>query len=121
MNNILRYLNGYKIIVTNHALRRFLTRTGEMTDPQFKNMIRKERKGCKITSKTLDKKRVELSKKFKRSRLVKIKPNGEELRREITNADDALNFWVIKKGHSFILKTTFLQGKKNAFWKTKVS
>lgn len=92
------FLKGYKVIIKQHAVDRYMERAG-VSESEARNT---------------------LEKKFRNSVLSSFKPDGAELRREVVGAKDKkLNFIAYKYNKTFVVVTCFLQGSKDNWWKNE--
>ena len=87
---------GYKIVISKHAAQQYSERAGvSMNEAQST-----------------------LRTKFKDSKLVRLLPNGVEVRKELSGSlNKRLTFIAEKTGHVLFVKTCYLQGPKDNFWK----
>lgn len=110
--------NGIQIVVQNHVLKRYLTRTEQMSEEKFKMLSELAKEGDSQARSILDKHRKELKKKFRYTYLYKFLNDGAEIRREFKSPmNKRCTFIAKKEGNTFYIKTVFLQGKKRDFWK----
>ena len=92
----INFLKGYKVVIKDHALKRYMERA------------RVSETEAKATLET----------KFRNSRLSCLRPDGSELRKEVSGSlNKRLTFVAQKKGRTFYVITCYLQGPRHNFWK----
>lgn len=115
------FLKGARIIISDHALKRYIIRTESMTEEEYLEVKQCADNGDKEAIRLLKREKEMLEKKMRASILTKFLEPGVELRREKTGSKTKrCAFIVQKKGNLFILITTYLQGRKEDFWKVGI-
>ena len=115
------FLKGARIVISDHALKRYIIRTESMTEEEYLEVKTLADSGCKESIRTLELEKEMLEKKMRASILTKFLGKGIELRREKTGSKTKRCAFVVqKKGNLFILITTYLQGRREDFWKVGV-
>lgn len=111
-------LGNAKIRVTDHCVQRYLEHTENVSKNDFYDMLNKAKNGDRNAKNKINCVRYELESKFRNTGLKKLLVNNTEMRHELSgDMNHRCNFVAIKKGNSFIVKTAYLQGKKNNVWK----
>jgi len=112
------FLKGARIVVSDHALMRYLVRTQIYTQEEYDTLYTAAKSGDKVAQKKLQEEEENLKNKLRRSILSRFLEGGVEERREVTGSKDRRCVFIVqKKGNLFILITTYLQGRRNDFWK----
>lgn len=92
------FLQGYKVVITQHVIDRYMQRAG---------VSEKEARDTLLT-------------KFKNTRLTYFRKDGSEVRRELSGSlNKRLTFVAAKKGMTFHVITCYLQGPKDNYWKNE--
>jgi len=116
------FLKGAKIVISDHALMRYLVRAQIYTQEEYNALYAEAKAGDKMAQKKLQEEKDILKVKLQRSTLSRFLEDGIEERREVAGSKRRrCTFIVQKKGNLFILITTYLQGRRNDFWKVGIS
>lgn len=116
------FIKGAKVVVSDHALMRYLDRCEIISSVEFWYIKGKADAGCKESKQIIKEERQILTRKFQNSRLTKFLKGGIEMRRELSGSKvTRCTFVAQKKGNTFILITSYLQGKKNDHWKIGIN
>lgn len=92
------FLKGYKVSIKQHVIDRYMERTGV---------------GEKEARETIEV-------KFRNSKLTELNKGGYERRVEIKGSLNKRLIFVSKKcGHTFVVITCYLQGKRDNWWKNE--
>ena len=111
-------LKGANVVITEHAIKRYLDRAGIMNENTFDKVLENFHSGDKEAKKFVDKYRKELTIKFKNSILQRFLSDGAEQRSELSGSmNKRCTFVCYKKGNKFTVVTAYLQGHKNNVWK----
>ena len=111
---------GCKVVITNHAIQRFLERSENMSEEKFYELLNQSKTGNKIAEKRIKKVREELELKFRNSSLKKFMKDGAEMRYELSGSmNKRCTFVAYKNGNKFTVVTAYLQGKKKDYWKNE--
>jgi hypothetical protein len=93
-------IGGSRVVIKQHVVDRYVERCGVSEEEARSTLV----------------------KKFKNSKLTKLKPDGSEIRKEITGSMNKRLTFISsfnRRNNTFYVFTCFLQGPRNNWWKNE--